>query len=324
MKKYSQIRTLLILTVLLTYISSRAQQTSETFVQETKYLLSLPAGYDKDTSQRWPLVIFLHGSGESGSDLEKVKKHGPPKMVAAGHQFPFILVSPQSPAPVGWKDETIYQLLLSIKKNQRVDPDRIYLTGLSMGGAGTWSLAMKHPEEFAAIVPICGEGDTADVWKLRHMPIWCFQGAKDVNVLPIYSENLVKASRRYNPDVQFTLYPNLEHNSWDTTYNNENLYTWLLAQKKYTHKEVPVKASLLQEYTGSYTDGVDSFDFAIENEQLTVIPKRGRKFPLKASSETNFFVHPSAPVEIQFVRHKKKVDSFILYDRKQVIYRKIK
>src|SRR5437016_4539745 len=132
-----------------------AQQTAQKFVEETDYLLSLPDHYLDDTTGRWPLLLFLHGSGESGHDIEKVKAHGPPQQAAHGRIFPFILVSPQSEVPSGWDIEKLYRLLHYIKKNYRVDEERIYLTGLSMGGFGTWALAVKHPEEFAAIAPVC-------------------------------------------------------------------------------------------------------------------------------------------------------------------------
>ena len=130
--------------------SVSAQQTAEKFIHETRYLLYLPEGYHQDTNHKWPLVMFLHGSGESGADLQKVKVHGPPKLVEQGRKFPFILVSPQSDVGSGWNTDQLYHLLLDLKKNKRVDDQRIYLTGLSMGGFGTWDLAMKHPEEFAA------------------------------------------------------------------------------------------------------------------------------------------------------------------------------
>ena len=146
-----------------------AQQTPQTFIEETKYLLALPDGYNGDTVTRWPLLVFLHGSGESGTDLEKVKMHGPPKLIAAGKRFPFIVISPQAKRSSGWEPENLYNLISSIKQNYRVDPSRIYLTGLSMGGFGTWALAMKHPEEFAA--NIChGEGQSMQ-WLEKLVPV---------------------------------------------------------------------------------------------------------------------------------------------------------
>ena len=123
--------------------SAKAQQTAEAFVLETKYLLYLPEGYANDTIQKWPLLIFLHGSGESGADLEKVKVHGPPKLIEQGKKFPFIVVSPQAPPQTGWKVEVLKSMLDDLKKKYQVDRDRVYLTGLSMGGFGTWNFSFK-------------------------------------------------------------------------------------------------------------------------------------------------------------------------------------
>ena len=194
------------------------------------YLLSLPADYDK-SSKSWPLVLFLHGSGESGNDLAKVKAHGPPKLVETNGPFPFILVSPQSPGH-GWNPDLLNGLLDSVIKQYRVDTDRVYLTGLSMGGYGTWSLAAAHPEKFAAIAPICGGGNPADAAKLARLPIWVFHGAKD-NTVPLKrSEEMVEALKAAGGNPKFTVYPEAGHDSWTATYDNPEFYHWLLAQKR--------------------------------------------------------------------------------------------
>jgi len=195
------------------------------------YLLYLPNGYEKE-GKSWPLVLFLHGAGESGQDLNKVKVHGPPKLVAAGKEFPFIVVSPQSPGR-GWDAQTLNALLDDVMANYRVDKDRIYVTGLSMGGFGTWALAAAYPERFAALVPICGGGNTADAKKLVHIPIWVFHGAKDNVVPPSRSESIVKALKEAGAkNLKFTLYPNANHDSWTETYNNPEMWDWLLQQKR--------------------------------------------------------------------------------------------
>src|SRR5216683_2915815 len=183
------------------------------------YLLYLPPGYDKETKS-WPLVLFLHGAGESGQDLNKVKVHGPPKLVEHGKEFPFIVVSPQAPR-MGWDVQTLNALLDDVVASHRVDKDRIYVTGLSMGGFGTWSLAAAYPDRFAALVPICGGGNTADAMKLKNIPIWVFHGAKDNVVPPARSQAMVKALEAAGAEhVKFTLYPNANHDSWTETYNN--------------------------------------------------------------------------------------------------------
>ena len=194
------------------------------------YLLFLPQGYEK-SRQRWPLMQFLHGSGESGTNLAKVKTHGPPKVVESKPDFPFILVSPQSDGR-GWNSDTLNALLNEVIRKYRVDKHRIYLTGLSMGGSGTWMLAAAHPERFAAIVPICGRGNPADATKLAALPIWVFHGAKDGTVPVQRSRNMVEAVRAAGGNVKFTEYPEAKHDCWTESYNNPELYKWLLAQKR--------------------------------------------------------------------------------------------
>lgn len=189
-----------------------AQQTVQKFTEETNYLLSLPDNYNADTTLKCPLVLFLHGSDESGFDIEKVKAHGPPQQAALGRKLPFILVSPQSEVPSGWDIEKLYRLLQYFKKNYRVDIARIYLTGLSMGGFGIWALAIKHPEEFAAIAQICGGGDTTDTWKIRNIPIWCFHGASD-NIVPA-DDNLFFLRADRNMDIQFNFENGIVTSFW--------------------------------------------------------------------------------------------------------------
>ncbi len=308
-----------------TVIVSQAQQTSESFLLETKYLLYLPDEYSTDTSQKWPLVIFLHGSGESGDDLAKVKVHGPPKLVDQGKKFPFILVSPQAPPRTGWKVEILKSMLDNLKKKYRVDPDRVYLTGLSMGGYGTWNFASKYPDEFAAIAPICGGGNPAEVWKLRHMPVWCFHGAKDNVVPPAASEKMVDELKKYNPAVRFTLYPEANHNSWDTTYNNESLYAWLLEQKRFRFKPVQVAEAQLKEYPGAYLDiqSQDTLSLAFVNGKLVLATGR-EEIPLKASSTNNFYWDDNSIEEIEFTRNKQdRVDGFVLLAGDKIKFKKL-
>ena len=189
------------------------------------YLLYLPEGYNASQAE-WPLVLFLHGAGERGSDLEKVKFHGLPKHIAAGEQFPFIAVSPQCPEGQWWDLKMLSGLLDHIEANYRVDKDRIYLTGLSMGGFGT------EPCRFAAIAPVCGGGQASSACSIKNLPVWVFHGARD-NIVPLSaSEEMVKALERCGGDVRFTVYPEAGHDSWTETYQNPELYKWLLDQRR--------------------------------------------------------------------------------------------
>ncbi len=202
-----------------------------TITARMEYLLSLPAGYDTSKEKSWPLVLFLHGAGESGNDLAKVKIHGPPKIAETNGPFPFILVSPQCPGR-GWNPDVLNALLDSILAQYRVDKDRVYLTGLSMGGYGTWLLAAAHPDKFAAIAPICGGGNAADAKKLARLPIWVFHGAKDPTVPLQRSQEMVDALKAAGGHPKFTVYPDAGHDSWTATYENPEFYKWLLEQKR--------------------------------------------------------------------------------------------
>jgi predicted peptidase len=195
-----------------------------------KYLLYLPPGYEKG-NDRWPLLMFLHGRGEVGEDLAKVKIHGPPKIIDAGQSLPFVVVSPQSPQR-GWNILALNALLDEVLKQHRIDAERVYLTGLSMGGRGTWEFAAAYPERFAAMVPICGSGNPQDGRRIGDIAVWAFHGAKDARVLLERSEDMVKAVQAAGGNARLTVYPEAAHDSWTETYNNPELYKWLLEQKR--------------------------------------------------------------------------------------------
>ncbi|MDB5289907.1 MAG: phospholipase/carboxylesterase [Phycisphaerales bacterium] len=200
------------------------------------YLLYLPPDYNKDASKKWPLMLFLHGSGERGSDVNKVKIHGPPKMVELYKDSQlareFIIVSPQCPDGRWWKPDELEALLDDTAEHYRIDADRVYLTGLSMGGFGTWDLAANAPKRFAAIVPICGGGNTAMARRIKDLPIWVFHGDADPAVPVQKSDEMVKALKDLNADVTYTRYPGVGHDCWTQTYNNPELYKWLLSHKR--------------------------------------------------------------------------------------------
>lgn len=196
-----------------------------------RYLLFLPADYAKEEKKTWPVILFLHGAGETGDKLEMVKRHGPPKIVATKPDFPFIVISPQA-SQRGWRPYQVLAMLEDVASRYRVDRDRVYLTGLSMGGFGTWATAAVAPDRFAAIVPICGGGNTADAEKLKGMPIWVFHGAQDKVVPPSRSEMMIEAVKKAGGEVKYTLYPDAAHDSWTATYDNPELYKWLLEHKR--------------------------------------------------------------------------------------------
>ena len=204
------------------------------FTTDINYLVYLPDDYGKDPEKKWPLVMFLHGVGECGSDLTKVEKHGIPKLAVAGQKFDFILIAPQCPAGKFWPNlcDPLLAVIDNAKSKWNVDNDRVYLTGLSMGGFGTWQLGCYSPETFAAIAPICGAGYRWTAKNLKDMPVWAFHGEKD-NVVPVQeSYNMIEEIKKAGGNPKLTTYPDLQHDSWTVTYNNPELYKWLLAQKK--------------------------------------------------------------------------------------------
>ena len=219
--------------------SGTGRQAACTFEAEIRkqvclgYLLYLPDGYE-DSDERWPLVLFLHGAGERGDDLELVKVHGPPMLVEQGKSFPFILVSPQCPERQWWAGEpqALAALLDEIERDHRVDPERTYLTGMSMGGAGTWALAALQPDRFAAIAPVCGPANPKTAGLIKRLPIWVFHGAKDTTVPLKQSEDMVEALKAEGADPKLTVYPEAGHDSWTETYDNPELYEWLLSHRR--------------------------------------------------------------------------------------------
>ncbi len=195
------------------------------------YLLYHPPSF-KRNEEKVPLILFLHGAGERGKDLELVKKHGPPKLIEKGKDFPFVIVSPQCPKRKWWDTEALSTLLDEVITKNRIDTNRVYVTGLSMGGFGTWALATKHPERFAAIAPICGGGSTSAAAKLKNVSCWVFHGGKD-RVVPLkLSSNMVDAIKKAGgKKIKLTVYPDAGHDSWTKSYANPELYKWFLEQK---------------------------------------------------------------------------------------------
>ena len=148
-------------------------------------------------------------------------------------------MSPQCPRGEWWLPVQLSDLLDDVMTKYRVDPNQVYCTGLSMGGFGTWATAMEYPERFAAIAPICGGGDPADVERIKGIPIWVFHGARD-RIVPLEaSEKTVDALRKAKGNVWLTVYPDAAHNSWSATYANEHLYSWLLANRRGTPVTAP-------------------------------------------------------------------------------------
>lgn len=203
------------------------------------YLLALPRAYTIDERKRFPFILSLHGIGERGDHPDDLKRHGLPQFLETQDDFPFIVVAPQCPTNSDWSIEmdALIALLEESKRTYRVDESHVYLTGLSMGGRGALQLAVLQPHEFAALVPICPSHPEIlkrpeRLAQLKSIPMWIFHGAQDPIIPVEQSVRLVEELKSLGAQVQLTIYPDAKHNSWQRTYANPELYTWLLQQKR--------------------------------------------------------------------------------------------
>ncbi|BCM91994.1 hypothetical protein IAD21_03873 [Abditibacteriota bacterium] len=202
------------------------------------YLLYLPDHYAEQPKQTWPVLLYLHSSDARSQELQKLKQEGLPYVLRTGTKLPFIVVAPLC-SPDEWWDshwsvENVNVLLDEILEKYHVDSRRIYLTGWSMGGAGSWKLASSFPTRFAAIAPISGKSQTKYVAPLRNTPVWAFHGAEDTTVPVNESQKMVDALQSLGGNVQLTIFPNTGHEAWQQVYSNPKFYDWLL---KYSTKE---------------------------------------------------------------------------------------
>ena len=202
---------------------------------DLQYALYLPNDY-LDKGEMYPLVLFLHGAGERGDNLELVKVHGIPKLIDDGHSFPFITIAPQCPGEGYWDRpeyvRSLISLIKEIMKTYDVDKTRIYGTGLSMGGLGTLAIAIQEPGLFAAIIPVCGGADLKKIVRINQLPIWLFHGDAD-SVIPVENSlSIYDSLKPINKHVFLTIYKGVGHDSWTETYENEAIYEWLLTYRK--------------------------------------------------------------------------------------------
>lgn len=233
-------RSMLVLLFFGSFLASASAQrtlvehsTAITLQTKQNFLVYKPKDYD--AKEKVPLVLFLHGAGERGDgDFDLLKIHGLPKLIQKGKEFSFLVVAPQCRKDVWWQPTELSALLDHIEANYKVDKDRIYVTGLSMGGFGTWGLALRESKRFAAIAPICGGGNVvaAGYDKSITVPTWAFHGAKDPVVPLSASEAMINVLKKNNVEAKLTVYPEAGHDSWTETYENEELYKWLLSHTR--------------------------------------------------------------------------------------------
>lgn len=195
------------------------------------FLQYLPEGYEEAAKASLPLVVFLHGAGERGDNLDLLKKHGPPMVAMNGHGFPFILAAPQCPQGRWWNPDEVIALTKHLAETLKVDTKRIHLTGISMGGFGTWACLAKEPGLYASGVPICGGGDPAKAQTIKDIPIWTFHGNKDEAVPVAKTEEMERAIREAGgKKLLATYYPEEGHESWIPAYADPALFAWMMLQ----------------------------------------------------------------------------------------------
>lgn len=194
-----------------------------------QYLQYIPSTYNQKPTYKWPLVISLHGIGECGNDLNKVRYVGLPKVVI-GKQF--VMLAPQ--CTTGWWNTSVLQKFLKqVITKYNIDTNRICVTGLSMGGFGTWDWSARYPKQFASAVPICGGGTKSLACNLKYVPVWAFHNANDPTVSVWNSRDMVKAIRACGGTlVKYTENPTGGHNAWTKAYADTALYSWILKQRK--------------------------------------------------------------------------------------------
>jgi len=307
-----------------TMSNSASLQSKKSFWKEVEYLLYLPNEYDSDKKQMWPLLVFLHGSGERGDNLDVVKLHGPPKLIDAGVKMPFIVVSPQLSNDERWSPDLMAWLIKDLSDTMRVDADCVYLTGLSMGGNGTWETAAKYPELFAAVAPICGLSDPSTAWKLRHVPTWIFHGAKDPVVPVKHSDDMYKALKQYG-NVKYTVYPEAEHDSYTETYLKEDLYSWLLSQRRFKYTEKPAPKEL-ETFVGRYTSKGNSAEVYLKEGilRITLATSVNKDMQLKHYSIDSFFFTDTGIHEVNFVPDKNRGYSAMrVYERQYLTLKRV-
>ena len=204
--------------------------------QELKYRLMIPKDYSATGEQKYPVVLFLHGAGERGDDNARQLAHGTKEFATDANRdkYACFVIAPQCPSGQWWGDSLplIVDLLADMQKEYRIDANRLYVTGLSMGGFGTWDLLGRHPQMFAAAAPICGGGDPETCSKFSKVPIWVFHGDADKVVRPEQSRRMVEGLKKAGGMPKYTEYPGVGHDSWSQTYGDAAFMEWLFDQKR--------------------------------------------------------------------------------------------
>lgn len=233
----------IILLILVSIFSEKTTASPELRKVKYNYLISVPENYHKEPGKKWPVIFYLHGRHASGTNLKSLERYGLPYYLRTGKKIDFIVISPQCPWGKNWSSEDWFNPVYDeVASKLRVDDSRIYLIGMSMGGFGTWSLANRMPDRFAAISPMCGAGDVKWADNLRKIPTWVFHGTADRQIPISRSEVMVKALEKKNENLKFSRLVNQGHDI-SKQFNNDDLYAWLkqfsLKRKQFWEEPLP-------------------------------------------------------------------------------------
>ena len=199
-------------------------------IEKFNYKIHIPENFKSGM----PLLVALHGAGERGDDHSRVVIHGAAKYIEAGRRIDAVVLAPQCPADFTWNMLTVElkELIDYVAEEYEVDPDRISLTGLSMGGFGTWEMGINYPGFFSALAPVCGGGMSWRVRLIGKTPVWTFHGDKDDVVPPEGTYDMVRKLRAAGGNVKFTVFEGVKHNSWEPAYEDTCVLDWLISQNR--------------------------------------------------------------------------------------------
>ncbi|BFP40135.1 alpha/beta fold hydrolase [Flavobacteriaceae bacterium GF1] len=205
--------------------------------EKLNYYLYYPKNYDSSKPDGHALLVFLHGGGESGDNLDDLKKNGIPKLISEGKDFPFIVLAPQNPhMRKWWNVHLVNRLIDEIATSHKVDKQRVYLTGMSRGGGAAWSLAVQYPKKWAALAVVCGMAPVPYAqWIDKELPIWVFHGRKDKAIPITESDNMVGKLKAMGYDVRYTIYDDVGHDAWTRAYATQDLYDWFAQKRRKEH-----------------------------------------------------------------------------------------
>ncbi|MCQ4085546.1 GNAT family N-acetyltransferase [Saccharibacillus sp. JS10] len=303
-----------------------------------KYLLYLPLSYNENDTKKLPLIVYLHGAGGSGADLDSIRKEGLPAYIEQQHDFPFIVVAPQCPLGSFWntREDEVVTILDELEQQFRIDTDRVYVTGFSMGAYGVWHLALHHPHRFAAIAPVSGGGDPRHAQELKHIPAWIFHGTDDQVIRSSESEKIAEALREEGAEVELTLHPGVGHDCWKHVYANQGLYRWFLEHRSTFRPSIDKiepkgEGSLVNSQPsnlntehqtsalGLYHDGTERLQIQLVTEQdledlLALEVKNKELFrQFAATREETFYTKKEQQARIQRAVEAANADTFYMF-----------